>query len=199
MAEALDLGATIASRICHDLAGPFGAVANGVELLALAGEGGGADEMALIAQSVDDASTRLRFFRLAYGRPAPGQQIARAEVLQLLPAVSRAGLVSFLWQAEGDQPHDMMRAVFLALQCIESALPFGGEVEVTREGEAWRLTALSPRLRVEAPLWERLAGAGAAEPLAPAELQFALLPLALAEMGRALVVETQEGKLVMRF
>lgn len=199
MAEAPDLGALIAARICHDLAGPLGAVGNGVELLALAGADEGADEMALIAQSTDDAGTRLRLFRLAYGRPVPGQIVTRAEALQLLPAVSRAGRVSFLWQVEGDQPRDTMQAVFLALQCIESALPFGGEVQMAHGGREWRLTALSPRLEVDRRLWGRLTGAGDGGPLAPAEVQFALLPRAVAQMGRVLAVETQTGGLVMRF
>ena len=55
--SAVDLGALLCSRICHDIISPVGAINNGLELL----EEGGADEdaMALIAASARNASARL--------------------------------------------------------------------------------------------------------------------------------------------
>src|SRR5690606_36320108 len=81
-AEAPDLGALVASRICHDLVNPLGAIGNGVELLALTtgfgpaagpqgaslqGTAGGSPELALIAESTTHAAARARLFRLAFG------------------------------------------------------------------------------------------------------------------------------------
>ena len=63
--SALDLGALLCSRICHDIISPVGAINNGLELL----EEGGADEdaMALIKSSARNASARLQFARIAFG------------------------------------------------------------------------------------------------------------------------------------
>lgn len=63
--SAVDLGALLCSRICHDIISPVGAINNGLELL----EEGGADEdaMALIAASARNASARLQFARIAFG------------------------------------------------------------------------------------------------------------------------------------
>ena len=71
-----DLGAKVASRICHDLANPLGAIANGLELLLLPGLEP-TPEMSLLQDSVASASARIRWFRLAFG-PASPQRVSRA-------------------------------------------------------------------------------------------------------------------------
>lgn len=57
----------LAARICHDLVGPIGAVANGVELLGDDGSGADAEVVRLIAGSAKAASRRLQAFRVAFG------------------------------------------------------------------------------------------------------------------------------------
>ncbi len=54
------------SRICHDLSGPIGAMRNGIELIEDLGH---SDEEAvrLVGENADQATRRLRLFRLAYG------------------------------------------------------------------------------------------------------------------------------------
>ena len=63
----LDLAALISSRICHDLISPIGAINNGLELLGMSGQSLDTPEMSLINESVQNASARIRFFRIAYG------------------------------------------------------------------------------------------------------------------------------------
>lgn len=195
----MQLGALIASRICHDLVGPMGAIGNGLELLGLVGRLQDSDEMALISQSVADANARLRFFRIAYGAPAPGQRVARAEVVQLLAAVSRAGRLTILWDAGEDCARDELQAVFLALQCMESALPHGGEVQITRAGPDWLISAESDRVQADPALWARIGAAGDIAGLIPAQVQFALLPQVLATLGRKPEVNSAPGRLELRF
>ncbi len=69
MAENLDLRVVelIASRICHDLVSPVGAISNGVELVEELGESAGQEAMQLISSSAHQAAIRLKNFRLAYG------------------------------------------------------------------------------------------------------------------------------------
>jgi histidine phosphotransferase ChpT len=57
----------VASRICHDVISPVGAINNGIELLQETGIEGGADAVQLIAQSAEQANRRLKLFRYAYG------------------------------------------------------------------------------------------------------------------------------------
>ncbi len=57
----------MASRICHDVISPAGAINNGLELLQEMGLEGGGEAIGLIAKSADQANRRLRLFRYAYG------------------------------------------------------------------------------------------------------------------------------------
>ena len=75
MQDKPDLAALIASRICHDLISPLGAIGNGVELLAME-PGGTRPEMALISESVANANARIRFFRICFGQASSDQRIS---------------------------------------------------------------------------------------------------------------------------
>ena len=57
----------LAARLCHDLVGPVGAVANGVELIGEDGSGADAEVVRLISGSAKLASNRLQAFRVAFG------------------------------------------------------------------------------------------------------------------------------------
>lgn len=70
----------IASRICHDLVSPVGAVSNGVELLQELGEDAGDEAVQLIAGSAQQASIRLKAFRLCYGAAGTDKNIGFKEV-----------------------------------------------------------------------------------------------------------------------
>lgn len=58
----------LASKICHDLISPVGAINNGVELIEDIGGAVVDDAMKLISNSAQQAAKRLRLFRMAYGR-----------------------------------------------------------------------------------------------------------------------------------
>jgi len=63
----LDLAAVISSRICHDLVSPVGAIVNGVDLIREIGSGPFQDELGMISQSAERASSLLQFYRVAFG------------------------------------------------------------------------------------------------------------------------------------
>lgn len=63
----------LASRLCHDLVSPVGAVNSGIELLTEFGDDPDGESMALISSSARTASDKLLFFesRMATQGPAP--------------------------------------------------------------------------------------------------------------------------------
>lgn len=192
------LVALVGSRICHDLISPLGAIGNGVELMGLAGGGGGA-ELALISDSVDSATARIRFFRIAYGMATADQVLPRGEVVSILDGVTRGGRLRLDWQPREDIPRTEARLAFLLLQCLDTALPYGGAIVVRREAAAWRLTAESDKLRCDPALWEILSAPGGGTGLSPGEVQFALAPLVAAEAGRRIAVEAAPGRIAVAF
>jgi histidine phosphotransferase ChpT len=62
------LAEMIATRLCHDLTGPIGAVNNGAEFLDEEGFDMQNEAVQLILTSAHEAVNRLQFYRQAYGR-----------------------------------------------------------------------------------------------------------------------------------
>ena len=193
-----DLMAMVASRICHDLIGPIGAIVNGLELMDMAGGSTPGPERDLISDSADSASARLRFFRIAFGA-AGSQVIGGADIETLLGQIGGDSRLQIRWQPSGGQPRSAVKLVFLALLCCEAALPRGGQLHVIEADGAWTVTASGDKVTIDPALWDWLDGAGDPAALIPAKVQFALLPLAAEEAGRHLRAERDATSLTLRF
>lgn len=198
MQDKPDLAALIASRICHDLISPIGAIGNGVELLAME-PGGTRPEMALISESVANANARIRFFRICFGQASSDQRIARSEVASILGDLSRGGRVGYAWTSPTDLSRREVRLVFLLLQCLESALAYGGKVAVLRNDGGWSILADAVRLKVDPALWEVLTEPRAPAEIGAAQVHFALVPEELARQGRRLVTEIGDATIRLTF
>ena len=198
MQDKPDLAALIASRICHDLISPIGAIGNGVELLAME-QGGPRPEMALISESVANANARIRFFRICFGQASGDQRISRSEVASILGDLSRGGRVSYGWTSPADLSRREVRLVFLLLQCLETALAYGGKVAVTRSDLGWQVKAEAPRLKVDPALWEVLTEPRAPSEIAANQVHFALVPDELSRQGRRLITEIGETTIRLTF
>lgn len=188
----VNLAALIGSRICHDLISPIGAINNGLELLGMAG-GREGPELDLIAESVENASARIRFFRIAYGAAAD-QQVGRAEVVSILSDVTRGGRLQVAYGPLDPQRRSELRIVFLGVQCLETAMPYGGRIEIGKDGQRWQLTGHAEKISVDAALWDGLSGAAPLPELAPSQVQFGLLPQHAQDMGRRIAVDHDPGR-----
>lgn len=195
--SAAELAALVASRICHDLVNPLGAVAAGLELLEASGPGGGGEERALVAESLAGALARLRLLRIAFGQAAPGATLARREIAEALDGVYGRGRLAVVWQPLAERARSEVRLALLGLLCLETALPRGGQVTIgDAAGTAgWRLAAAGPRLQAEGPLWEGLATGAAAATARDAP--FALFAAAASATGRRPRLERGAERLVL--
>lgn len=191
MKQEPDLAALIGSRICHDLIGPIGAIGNGVELLMLE-TGTPSPELALIAESVAQATARIRFFRVAYGAAGSDQRIARSDVVAILDALTAGGRLQVEWTSAGELSRSDARLAFLLFQCLESAMAYGGRVTIEADGHGLRLTGSGPRMKIDSPWWETLREGASPAALPPAEVHFALAAAELRDRGRALSVTLAE-------
>lgn len=191
------LAALVSSRLCHDLVSPLGAIGNGLELLDMSGAFPGiaqTPEMMLIAESVEAARARIRWFRLAFGHAAPDQRLSPAELSALLADVEKGGRLRLRLDAQGDLPRDEARLILLALMCLETALAWGGSVLVCRGASGWRLVAEATRTKRDPALWswlDRAPGRDRPAP-GPSEVHFALLAGFAARSHRPLAWELDE-------
>ena len=177
------LAALIGSRICHDLISPIGAINNGLELLTMSGAPE-SPEMELIGESVGNASARIRFFRIAFGA-AGDQMVGTAEIASILRDMYKDSRLDIAWLTDAPQPRACVRLAFLALLCLETAMPYGGQINVTLDDEGrWHLKGTADKLNVDQSLWSTLAQSMPTSHLQPSQVQFALLPLIAAQEGR---------------
>jgi histidine phosphotransferase ChpT len=192
-----NLATLIGSRICHDLISPIGAINNGLELLGLTG-GVQGPEMDLIADSVEHAEARIRFFRVAYGASGD-QMMGQPEVVSILDDVGRGRRLTTQWKPTAAQSRADVRLAFLALQCCESALPYGGTVTFMVEDSVWTIVGTAEKLKFDADLWAGLSGAASQAEITPALVQFALLPVIATELKRKIKVVQSETQITLRF
>lgn len=201
----VNLAALIGSRICHDLISPIGAITNGLELLDMAGAASG-PEMELIADSVGNAGARIRFFRIAFGA-AGDQPLSRAEICTVLDDVNRGSRLVTRWGPLDPQPRSDVRLAFLAIMCCETALPFGGEIQVSCADGHWRIEGRGDRLITDPDLWHLLdaprsntgSNTESTAPVTPAQVQFALLPELLRDDPRTARAALTESSVRIEF
>jgi len=194
----LDLPALLGSRICHDLISPLGAIANGVELLLMSGAAA-SPEVALIAESVANANARIRFFRVAYGMASAEQRMGRPEILSILTDVTTGSRLGFDWAVPGDVPRIEVKLAFLAMQCCETALPYGGKITFSRDGTRWRIKAAASKLKIDGNLWSSLRQMSAPADLSSAQLQFGLFVQLLHQQQRRLTLDMSATDIVIGF
>jgi len=98
----VELVALLCTRLCHDLAGPIGAVSAGVELLSDDADPAFVVEAtALLRHSADASSARLKFFRTAFGEP--GRSSLSGPVRSLIEGYAGAlsGGITLDWRDQG--------------------------------------------------------------------------------------------------
>ncbi|MBR3372351.1 MAG: histidine phosphotransferase [Rhodobacteraceae bacterium] len=183
----LELAELLTSRICHDLISPLGAIGNGVELMTMAGVADG-PELGLIAESVATANSRIRLFRCALGAATQGQTITAAEINALLADYGRTTRHWTEFDINQDLPRQEVKLLLLVLMCLETALPWGGAVHVTRSASGYALTAEADRIRYDADLWTILRNTATKDGVRPATVHFVVAALELQRQNWAFSV-----------
>lgn len=198
MAHAHSLSALLASRICHDLISPIGAISNGLELLSMSGSPATGPEITLIGDSVTQANARIRLFRIAFGIASTGQLVGRQELVTILSELTVGLRLRVEWIIPDEVTRAEAKLAVLLMMCVESAMPFGGRVQITAQGQAWQITGESLKLKVDPDLW-RAFTQGTLEVTAPAQVQFALALVEAEGMGRKLAVAQGKDRLTVSF
>lgn len=185
----MNLSALIGSRICHDLISPIGAINNGLELLTMGAMQSDSPELALIGESVENASARIRFFRIAYGS-AGDQMVGPAEIKSVLRDMCKGNRISIDWNTNEPQSRSSVRMAFLAIQCFECAMPYGGIITINADQGRWVISGTADKIVLAPELWNLLQGAPHTEEVAPAHVQFPLLAHLAQEDQRTLSANT---------
>ena len=161
----LRLAALLFTRLCHDLIGPTGAVANGVELLVEDVSGVDEGVVELIQHSAGAATRRLKFFRAALGVAVEGQTLDDAR--KLAEGYFEGGKIETDWSgaalASGTPlPLGFVPILLNLLLCAAASLPRGGGVGIgaaaAGDGLAIRIEAAGPAIKLDDDTLRSLAG-----------------------------------------
>lgn len=149
--KAADLSALVASRLCHDLISPVGAISNGLEILSEE------DDPAVVRQAVDllnhsvgQAEHKLQFYRVAFGASSSTESDMDAgEIARLAQNLLNEDEIRLDWP---QRPETLAKtpARILANMILvgRDCLPRGGtlstvttarQLQLTAQGEGCRL------------------------------------------------------------
>ncbi|RXF75379.1 histidine phosphotransferase ChpT [Hansschlegelia zhihuaiae] len=163
--DGLDLAALVASRVCHDVISPVGAIVNGLEILEdEKDEGMRGFAFDLIKKSAAQASARLQFCRIAFGAAgSAAAQLDLGDAEQVARGFVEDQKTKLVWET----PRQLLakNKVKLLLNLVlvaATTIPRGGEIRVTSAGEGdateFELTTTGPSARVPANVLDLLAG-----------------------------------------
>ena len=141
--SALDLAALLASRVCHDIISPVGALANGLEVLEEdQGEEMREFAMELITKSAKSASAKLKFSRLAFGASgSAGASIDTGEAEEVVGLFMEGEKADFTWEgARSLVPKNRVKLLLNLVLISLGAIPRGGTVAVKIDGEGENAT-----------------------------------------------------------
>jgi len=197
------LAEMIATRLCHDLTGPIGAVNNGAEFLDEEGFDMTNEAVQLIITSAHEAVNRLQFYRQAYGRVGDTGEASLAEKKKITQDFLSGTKVKLDWpdnhtDASGVAVSQKMSRLLLNLIIITAASAIRGgtlsvRVSMTDAGEkCFDLSILGETIKLDADTVAILSGQADAVPLSPKTAQ-PYLAMKLADEVRAKVSFTVDS------
>ena len=158
----LDLAALLCSRVCHDVISPVGAIANGLELIDDPEMDAETKETALemVRSSAKTAAAKLKFCRIAFGAAgSAGALIDMGEAGEIAKAFVGAEKVKLDWQAPREnRPKQQVKLVLNMMLMAMAAIPRGGLVTITVEGDAFTARAVGDRAKVPETIAQVLDG-----------------------------------------
>lgn len=126
----------LASRLCHDLVSPIGAVSNGMELLEEDPDPEMiADAVRLSSGSARQALAVVQFYRLAYGRAGQRLDVGAAELRRLSADFLAPHKTALVWNADDldAAPAGSGKLLLNTLALAMEALPRGGQLSAAVE------------------------------------------------------------------
>jgi histidine phosphotransferase ChpT len=203
MIDPLELAALVASRVCHDIISPVGAIVNGLEVL----EEEKDEQMRTFAQdlvqkSARQASAKLQFSRLAFGASGgAGAEIDMGDAGRCAAALMEREKAELDWQVRaGLLPKAEAKLLLNLLIIALNSVARGGTIRVIADREAgetvMRVVAEGDRARLPAGVKEVIVDGAVPNPLDAHAVQplYAALLAREAKMG---VTATQEENRVI--
>jgi len=160
--DAISLSALLASRLCHDLINPVGALGAGLEVLDDETMDEGMQEAAfdLIRSSAEKSIALLKYARLAYGAAGGhGTEIALEEAEGVLDSIYEWAKADLDWRLPPDHaPKEIVKTILILGLSASECVPRGGTVTISRDGSTYSIVAEGARAMLQDQLIAALDG-----------------------------------------
>lgn len=149
MSNELQIAHLLCTRLCHDLAGPVGAISAGVELMGTDPSLIDEETMSLLSGSADAAGRKLRFLRIAFGWSGGGaprfQDLEQIFEDYLAATSAMSGVPQLVWPAHdsltllgerlGDGAAQVLSNIaLLGLECMPSCRSLSIDIKSSPSG-----------------------------------------------------------------
>lgn len=172
----------LATKLCHDLTGPIGAVNNGAEFISDEDFTMQGDALQLITDSAREASVRLQFFRQAYGSIKGAGEVSLGEKKHLVSEFFKHSRIQVDWPdmyADAGNVSLAQRTSRLVLNVIlivSATMIKGGtlHIRIEQDGESDKVVTVQAEadvIKVDHEVLKILSGAGDAPEMSPKNVQ----------------------------
>ena len=205
----LDFLQIMASKICHDLISPIGAVNNGIEFMEEMGADAFEDAAGLIKMSAGLASAKLQAYRIAYGAGGADSHIKPADVKDAIGLIidSERKIIQD-WDPDPnmgvpdnhyERPAGYCKLLICLLLMAMESLPKGGTLSVQAENGTCTVTATGENAAFRKGILEALAQNVSASDLEPLQTHTALTGMIAAHYGFTITASTGENAISLAF
>lgn len=202
--DPLELAALIASRVCHDLISPVGAIVNGLEVLEEEKDES-MREFAndLVQKSARQASAKLQFARLAFGAAGgAGAEIDMTDAGRCVAALMEREKAEVDWQVtSGLLPKSEAKLLLNLVLIALNSVARGGTILVNADrsdGETvLRVVASGDRAKLPAGVREVVAEGALPNPLDAHAVQPLYAALLAKEAGMGITVAQEQDRVVL--
>jgi len=202
--DPLELAGLIASRVCHDIISPVGAVVNGLEVLDEEKDAAMREfAMDLVQKSSRQASAKLQFARLAFGASGgAGAEIDMVDAGRCAAALMEREKAELDWQvAAGLLPKAQAKLLLNLLLIALNSVARGGRIRVTAERDGaetvMRVVAEGDRAKLPAGVKEVIAEGAMPNPLDAHAVQPLFAALLAREARMGVTAAQEENRVVL--
>lgn len=195
---AVELGAMLSARLCHDFMSPASAIASGLDLIDdPTTQDMREDAMRLIAQSATKLTDLLQFNRIAFGASAAADTFDARELEKLTRGLFSHMRAELDWQVEPAGLNKPTARILLNLAQIGGeALPTGGvtRIRVVEAGDRYAISIESkgPRARLRPEVLSGIGGGPKGEAMGGHWVQAYYLHLIAKAAGGQVAAESGE-------
>lgn len=196
------LTAILASRICHDLISPVGAICNGIALIKEVGDGSIDEELRMIGQSAERASRMLQFYRIAFGAASEASALDRAMLAEMSGALIGVRRIMLDWADRSGPPiaRRDARLLLIMLLCGNALVGMRGTIRVVLPAQTTMPATVvveGDGVPAEAALIGILQAESDPDDIAPQHVEFALLREAARVEGVSLSARRAAGAVML--